>query len=117
MPEVEAKEGPINVEVTSNAVSKVKGMLSQEKKDDYGLRIKVIPGGCSGFMYDFLMDDTQTPDDHSFEKDGLKIMIDKISAEFMRGSKVDYVESLQGAGFKVDNPNVTKSCGCGKSVG
>jgi iron-sulfur cluster assembly accessory protein len=113
----EIKDGPFSVEVTSNAVSKVKAILTQERKENFGLRIKIIPGGCSGFMYDFLMEDTATPEDHTFEKDGLKIFIDKISAEFMRGSVVDYVESLQGAGFKVENPNFTKSCGCGKSVG
>lgn len=105
------------IEITSNTAAKVKALLAQEGKQDFGLRIKVVPGGCAGFMYDFLMEDTATPEDITFEKDGLKIFIDKISAEFMRGARVDYVESLQGSGFKVDNPNFTKSCGCGKSVG
>ena len=74
------------------------------------------PGGCSGFQYG--MDFSEKPDenDEIVEQHGVKVFINKESIEFLKGSNIDFVESLQGSGFKIDNPNVKNSCGCGKSV-
>ncbi len=104
--------------ITEQAASKVKELMQKEKKsDDYGLRIEVVPGGCAGFSYDMTFDNQKREDDEILEKDGMKFFVDSESMKFLKGARVDFVESLQGAGFKIDNPNATKSCGCGNSFG
>ena len=84
-----------------------------EKK---GLRITVAPGGCAGYMYDMRFDQASPKADEVVHQNGVIIITDKTSAQFLKGSTVDYIESLQGSGFKIDNPNVQHSCHCGKSV-
>jgi len=79
-----------------------------------GLRVKVVGGGCSGLSYQMSFDEAR-PDDQVFERDGMKVFIDKKSLLFLNGSELDYVEGLTGAGFKFQNPNVKGSCGCGES--
>jgi len=103
------------VEVTERAVSKVKALLESENKTGFGLRIAVQGGGCSGFQYGLTFEDTARPDDKVLEFNGLKVFIDAMSQPYLSGTTVDYVESLQGSGFKINNPNATSSCGCGDS--
>lgn len=103
------------LEVTDGAVKKVKELMEKEGKASVALRIEVLPGGCSGMTYDFSFDDTQREDDLVIEKNGLKIFVDEASLEYLKGSRVDYVETLHEAGFKIENPNASSGCGCGKS--
>ena len=116
----EEKKSPaeMNIEITDAASDKIQEMLKKDNKEDgWGLRIQVVPGGCSGFQYQMLFDNKTAEDDKVFEKNGIKVFVDHRSLEMMHGAKIDYIESLQGAGFKVDNPNTEKSCGCGSSFG
>jgi iron-sulfur cluster assembly protein len=101
---------------TEKGAEKVQEFLATQGADvqTAGLRVGVRGGGCSGFQY-ALAFDNQRDDDEVFEDHGLKILVDRPSLPYVRGAIVDYVESLQGAGFKVDNPNVIAACGCGSS--
>lgn len=103
------------INVTKKAAEKIKALIKQEKKN--GLRISVMPGGCSGYQYGMELDDKATADDIIVEEHGIKIFIDKESIKKLNGSEVDYIDSLQGAGFKIGNPKATKTCGCGSSFG
>jgi iron-sulfur cluster assembly protein len=101
---------------TDRGAEKVKEFLASQGADvsTSGLRVGVRGGGCSGFQY-ALAFDTQRDDDAIFEDRGLRPLVDRPSLPYVKGAIVDYVESLQGAGFKVDNPNVVAACGCGSS--
>jgi iron-sulfur cluster assembly protein len=101
---------------TDMGAEKVKDFLASQSADiqTAGLRVGVRGGGCSGFQY-ALAFDTQRDGDEVFEDRGLRILVDGPSLPYVRGAVVDYVEGLQGAGFKVDNPNVIAACGCGSS--
>ena len=101
---------------TEKGAEKVQEFLDSQSADiqTSGLRVGVRGGGCSGFQY-ALAFDTQREDDEIFEDHGLRILVDSPSLPYVRGAIVDYVEGLQGAGFKVDNPNVIAACGCGSS--
>ena len=101
---------------TDRGAEKVKEFLSSQGADiaTSGLRVGVRGGGCSGFQY-ALAFDNQRDDDEVFEDHGLRILVDRPCLPYVRGAIVDYVEGLQGAGFKVDNPNVIAACGCGSS--
>ena len=103
------------VNLTPQAVSKVKELLAAEQKDGFGLRVAIQGGGCSGFTYGLTFENTQRPTDEVVEVDGLKVYIDAMSQMYLQGVKIDYLETLQGAGFKIDNPNSSGSCGCGSS--
>lgn len=103
------------VTITQFAVTKVMEMMKTHAKEGQGLRVGVVRGGCSGKTYQMDFDSPKS-DDFVFEQNGLKIIVDPKSMEFLNGTNIDYTESLQGAGFKLDNPNVTGGCGCGKSV-
>ena len=103
------------VTLTDIAAEKVRDFISgQAAEGDIGLRVGVRGGGCSGFQY-ALAFDTERDGDTVFEDHGLRILVDSPSLPYVRGAIVDYVESMQGAGFKVDNPNVIAACGCGSS--
>ncbi len=103
------------VTLTDIAAQKVHEFISgQSAEGDVGLRVGVKGGGCSGFQY-ALAFDTQRDGDEVFEDHGLRLLVDGPSLPYVRGAVVDYVEGLQGAGFKVDNPNVVAACGCGSS--
>src|SRR3989344_3847192 len=97
------------------------GMTDEEIKevikDKDGLRIEVIPGGCSGYMYNITTEDKINNDDKVFEEKGVKVILDKESLDLLKGSKLDYVDSLQDAGFRIHNPNAKSTCGCGHSFG
>lgn len=101
------------VTLTDRAATKIKELLS-EQTGDQALRVAVRGGGCSGFQY-ALAFDARKDDDHVFERDGVNVVVDKSSMQFVFGSEVDYVDGLQGAGFAVNNPNVEAACGCGSS--
>jgi len=99
------------VQFTAAAIEKVKQMLSEGS----GLRLGVVGGGCSGFKYSMQFEDSPGPMDKVYELEGVSIIIDSTSLMYLRGTQVDYIDTLQGAGFKFENPNVTSTCGCGSS--
>lgn len=103
------------ISVTQTAAKKVKLLLEKENKGpDFGLRVGVRAGGCSG--YEYVLDfDTKQPDDFVVETEGVKVFVDPKSLLLLKGSTIDYVESLVQSGFKVENPNAKGSCGCGQS--
>ncbi len=103
------------ITLTDGAAAKIKELLaSQEDVSDQALRVAVRGGGCSGFQYSLAFD-KRHDDDHVFEHNGVSVIVDKVSMQFVFGSEVDYVDGLQGAGFAVNNPNVVAACGCGSS--
>ena len=103
------------ITLTDNAAGKIKELLGgQEGSEEQALRVAVRGGGCSGFQYALAFDRAKE-DDHVFEADGVSVVVDKVSMQFVFGSEVDYVDGLQGAGFTVNNPNVVAACGCGSS--
>ena len=104
------------ISFTDKGAEKVQEFLAGQGAEiqTSGLRVGVRGGGCSGFQY-ALAFDTQRDDDEVFEDHGLRILVDRPSLPYVRGAIVDYVDTLQGAGFKVDNPNVIAACGCGSS--
>ena len=103
------------ITLTGKAVEKIGELLGgQGDAEDQALRVAVRGGGCSGFQYALAFDRAKE-DDHVFEVDGVAVVVDRTSMQFVFGSEVDYVEGLQGAGFQVNNPNVVAACGCGSS--
>ncbi len=101
--------------LTEIAAEKIAELIGdQTEGDEQALRVAVRGGGCSGFQY-ALAFDSLSEDDHVFENRGVKVIVDKVSMQFVFGSEVDYVEGLTGAGFQVNNPNVVAACGCGSS--
>ena len=103
------------VSITDSAAEKVKALMAQEGEEDLALRIGVRPGGCSGFQYSIYFDDEINDDDELIETKGVKILVDAMSVPYIMGSEFDWQESLMGAGFAVNNPNVSGGCGCGSS--
>ena len=106
---------PAGVGLSESAVAKLSGLIEAEGSGDQMLRITVNGGGCSGFTYAFDFDDKTNDDDRTFETDGVKVVVDEASLEFIGGSVLNYVESLGGSHFTLENPNATSSCGCGSS--
>jgi iron-sulfur cluster assembly protein len=102
------------IKITDIAAGKLKELLAGQAEPDQVLRVAVKGGGCSGFQYSLALD-KRKDDDHVFEHNGVAVVVDKVSMQFVFGSEVDYVEGLQGAGFAVNNPNVVAACGCGSS--
>jgi iron-sulfur cluster assembly protein len=103
------------LELTDRAIDKVKEILDTQEPKPAGLRIAVVGGGCSGFSYSMAFETAPNMLDKTYEFSGLKVFIDQASMLYLDGAKVDYVETLEGSGFKFDNPNVTRTCGCGSS--
>jgi iron-sulfur cluster assembly protein len=108
-------EGGKEFIITNKAAEKLIEVLKENKKENSGLRVEVVPGGCSGFQYGLELEDNTTDLDMTIEDKGVKIIISKDNMQFLKGAKLDYVDSLQGAGFKISNPNVKSGCGCGQS--
>jgi iron-sulfur cluster assembly accessory protein len=101
--------------LSPKAAEKVKEIQAAETIDaTYGLRLRVVGGGCSGFAYDLYFDQVAEAD-RTFDSHGVKLVVDEMSLQYLAGTVVDYVEGLQGAGFKFLNPNVKSTCGCGSS--
>lgn len=105
----------MGIEVTPRAIEKVKEILNQQDPKPLGLRVSVVGGGCSGFSYQMNFENQTNGIDKTYEFDGLKVFIDQASLMYLNGTKIDYVETLEGSGFKFDNPNVKTTCGCGSS--
>ena len=110
---VVAKVSPIIF--TQAASAKAKELITEEENPDLKLRAFVTGGGCSGFQYGFSFEEDQNEDDMVIEKDGVCLLIDSLSFQYLVGSKVDYKEDLEGSRFVVENPNATTTCGCGSS--
>jgi iron-sulfur cluster assembly accessory protein len=107
------KASPVNL--TPTAVAKVKEIMAQQNPVPGGLRMGVVGGGCSGFSYSMSFENGAGMMDKIIDVDGLKVFVDATSMMYLQGMVVDYVETLEGAGFKFENPNVKSTCGCGSS--
>lgn len=103
------------LQLTDKAVVKVKQLMAAENKAGFALRVAVQGGGCSGFQYGLSFESAQKPNDQLLEFDGLKVFVDAMSNLYLQSVKIDYVDSLAGSGFKIENPNASGSCGCGSS--
>jgi iron-sulfur cluster assembly accessory protein len=109
----ETKKTPVIL--TSKAIAKVKEIMSQQDPTPAGLRVGVVGGGCSGFSYSMSFENEPGMMDKVFDMEGLKVYVDATSVMYLDGCRVDYLETLEGAGFKFENPNVKSTCGCGSS--
>lgn len=103
------------VQLTENAVTKVAEILSTQEPKPAGLRISVVGGGCSGFSYSMAFENTPGMLDKTYNFGDLKVFVDQVSMQYLEGAEVDYVETMEGSGFKFNNPNVKSTCGCGSS--
>lgn len=110
-----AIELPTPLVFTDAAAHKVKELIAQENNPNLMLRVFVQGGGCSGFQYGFTFDESISEGDMEVEKDGVKLLIDPMSFQYLMGSEIDYSEGLEGAQFVIRNPNATTTCGCGSS--
>jgi iron-sulfur cluster insertion protein len=100
---------------TESAANKVKTLIEEEGNTELKLRVFVQGGGCSGFQYGFTFDEAVNEDDAVMEKNGVQLLIDSMSYQYLLGSEIDYKEDLEGAQFVIKNPNATTTCGCGSS--
>jgi iron-sulfur cluster assembly accessory protein len=103
------------LQLTPTAVEKVKEILGRQDPKPKGLRVSVVGGGCSGFSYQMNFENESNGIDKVFDFEGLQVFVDQASLMYLDGTKIDYVETLEGAGFKFENPNVKTTCGCGSS--
>lgn len=103
------------VEFTDAAARKVRELISEEGNPALNLRVYISGGGCSGFQYGFSFDETRAEDDVAVENEGVTLLIDPLSFQYLMGAQVDYSETLQGAQFIIRNPNAATTCGCGSS--
>lgn len=100
---------------TDNAANKVKDLIAEEGNPDLKLRVFVTGGGCSGFQYGFTFDEEASEDDTTLEKNGVTLLVDPMSYQYLVGAEIDYTEGLEGSQFVIKNPNATSTCGCGSS--
>lgn len=110
-----ATEMPDLLEFSDSAADKVKALIAEEGNDNLMLRVFVTGGGCSGFQYGFTFDETVAEGDTEVVKNGVKLLIDPMSFQYLSGAEIDYTEGLEGAQFVIRNPNATTTCGCGSS--
>ena len=104
------------IALTENATSKVKQLLEAEDQPELSLRVAVRPGGCSGLSYEMFFDSERAPDDiEQVYGEGVRVVVDPASAEYLAGASLDYKDGLQGAGFAINNPSAQRTCGCGQS--
>jgi iron-sulfur cluster assembly accessory protein len=103
------------ISITQKAAEKIVEFMKQENKEKLYLRVYVSGGGCSGLSYGMGFEEKPDEDDAIINENGVEVIIDSYSQKYLKGADVDYVESLMGSGFKINNPNVTKSCSCGHS--
>lgn len=106
---------PTALQLTERAVQKVQDLIAEEDNDELKLRVFVTGGGCSGFQYGFTFDELAADDDTAVEKDGVVLLVDPMSYQYLAGAEVDYTEGLEGSRFIITNPNATTTCGCGSS--
>ena len=103
------------VTMTARAADKLKEVIAKQGRTDLALRVYVTPGGCSGFSYGMTFAEGREEDDQLVEQDGVNIVVDPMSAMYLKGSEIDFVDALMGGGFALRNPNAVWSCGCGQS--
>lgn len=103
------------ITITENATIKLKDILAEEHNPDLKLRIFVQGGGCSGMSYGFTLDEDQNEDDFTLNEDGVNILVDSMSMQYLTGAKIDYKDDLMGSNFAIENPNAQTTCGCGSS--
>jgi len=108
-------EMPVPLEFSESAAAKVKQLIDEEGNPDLKLRVFVTGGGCSGFQYGFTFDEAINEDDTSLQKNGVTLLIDPMSLQYLGGAEIDYQEGAEGAQFVIKNPNATSTCGCGSS--
>jgi len=104
-----------SINVTAAAASKIKELLSEEGKTESGLRVFVQGGGCSGFQYGLMIEESGGVGDQTYESNGIRLFIDPVSISYLKGAEVDFVDTITGGGFTIKNPNATSTCGCGQS--
>lgn len=107
-------ETALPVSISSRAAKRIGDILKAEAAPTM-LRVAVTGGGCSGFQYNFTLDDSRLDDDLVVVRDGATVLVDPVSLDFLKGAEIDFVDDLIGASFKINNPNATSSCGCGTS--
>ncbi len=103
------------VRLTDAAAEKLRELTAEETNPSIGLRVYVYSGGCSGFRYGMMLEDQPTAEDLTIESQGIRVYVDDQSTQYLAGSEIDYVDTLMGAGFTVNNPNAVSACGCGSS--
>ena len=103
------------ITITETAAVKVKQLLEAEGATDLALRVAVRPGGCSGFSYEMFFDGDVAADDETLTFGGVRVIVDQASSQLLVGASLDYSDGLQDAGFKINNPNASRTCGCGNS--
>ena len=106
---------PGPVVLTAKAIEMVREAMVRENLEGYGLRVSVVGGGCSGFQYGLDFENEEKVMDLTYELEGLKVYIDPMSSQYLEGTRIDYVQGMQGAGFKFINPKAVRTCGCGSS--
>jgi iron-sulfur cluster insertion protein len=106
---------PSLITVTEAAAEKIRELLTEEGKNDSGLRVFVQGGGCSGFQYGLMIEESGGVGDQLFESNGVKLFVDPVSISYLKGAEVDFVDTITGGGFTIKNPNATSTCGCGQS--
>ena len=106
---------PSVITVTEAAASKIKELLAEENKADSGLRVFVQGGGCSGFQYGLMIEESGGVGDQTYDSNGIKLYVDPVSLSYLKGAEVDFVDTITGGGFTIKNPNATSTCGCGSS--
>lgn len=113
--QVDTIQETATINITEAAAATVKNLLISKNVPNYGLRIFVSGGGCSGMQYGMALEAEPRPYDHVLERDGYRVFIDPTSMMYLNNATIDYVEAIMGGGFKIDNPNAVASCGCGTS--
>jgi iron-sulfur cluster insertion protein len=108
-------EAPPVLVFTENAANKVRSLIDEEGNEALKLRVFVTGGGCSGFQYGFTFDEDQAEDDTAMHRNGVTLLIDPMSYQYLAGAEIDYTDGLEGAQFVIKNPNATSTCGCGSS--
>ena len=103
------------INVSAIAASKIAELLAEENKQDAGLRVFVQGGGCSGFQYGLMIEDSPADADQVYQSNGVKLYVDPISVRYLKGAEVDFVDNVAGGGFTIRNPNAVSTCGCGQS--
>ena len=106
---------PTLINVSPNAAAKINELLSEEGKAGSGLRVFVQGGGCSGFQYGLMIEESGGDADQVFESNGVRLFVDPVSIAYLKGAEVDFVDTVTGGGFTIKNPNATSTCGCGSS--
>ncbi|HLA09294.1 MAG TPA: iron-sulfur cluster assembly accessory protein [Pyrinomonadaceae bacterium] len=108
---------PVTLNVTENAANEIKKFMSGEEglPESAGLRVRVVPGGCSGFQYSLNIEEESRQGDFVLNEHGVRLFLDMFSAQYLNGVEIDYVTGVMGSGFTFNNPNATGSCGCGSS--